>query len=109
MWNPLPNVETYQSRAVRGISAVWMLPLYACAVTGVVLIPIRNRARGLSIALFLLLPAVYLSVLHSLFVGSVRYRLGAIPMLEMLAAAALVAIFDRLRTPAPKREDCLAT
>ena len=49
-------------------------------------------------AWLLLLPALYISALHTLFVGSVRYRLPAMPMLEMLAAFALVALFDRRGT-----------
>jgi hypothetical protein len=48
------------------------------------------------LVVFLLLPALYLSALHSLFVGSVRYRLGAMPMIEILAALAVVALADRL-------------
>ena len=38
MWNPFPNVDTYQAHAVRAISALWMFPLYAGAVIGAVLI-----------------------------------------------------------------------
>lgn len=107
MWNPIPNVETYQSWLVRAVSAAWMLPLLACVVGGVVVLPMRNREGGLRTTLFLLLPAIYLSVLHSLFVGSVRYRLGAIPMLEILAAAALVAVADRVRQRRATREHAL--
>ena len=108
MWNPFPNVETYQSSWTRVVSGVWMLPLFAGTAISVVLLPISDKKRGLSITLFLLLPAVYLSVLHSLFVGSVRYRLGAIPMLEMLAAATLVAIIDRICASNAKREGAIA-
>ena len=53
--------------------------------------------------LFLLLPALYLSALHNLFVGSVRYRLSAMPMLEVLAAVALIALVDWVRG---RRADC---
>ena len=93
-WNPLPNVETYQSRSARTVSAAWMLPVYTFAAIGALLLFARTRGARQK-ALLLLLPAVYLSVLHSLFVGSVRYRLSAVPMIEMLAAVALVAIINR--------------
>lgn len=103
MWNPIPNVETYQSPAVRFLSAAWTIPTFALAAVGAILLSIGKKRGGLPIALFLLLPAMYLSVLHSLFVGSVRYRLAAIPMIEILAAATLVAIYDRIRPHAATR------
>ena len=97
MWNPLPNVETYQSRLVRLVSAVWTIPTFALAVAGAVLLPRIRRGDGLGMAMFLLLPAGYLSVLHCVFVGSVRYRLAAIPMIEILAAVAIVVLLDRIQ------------
>jgi hypothetical protein len=103
MWNPIPNVGTYRARAVRLISAAWTIPTFTLAAIGVMLLSMRGKRGGLRIALFLLLPAMYLSALHSLFVGSVRYRLAAIPMIEILAAVALVAIYDRIRPHAATR------
>ena len=104
MWNPVPNVDTYQSRLARFVSAAWTLPLFALAVAGVASL-LNTRGRdGLRLVAFLLLPALYLSALHSLFVGSVRYRLGAVPFLEILAAVAIVAMFDRLRQGPAERD-----
>jgi len=97
MWNPIPNVETYRSPAVRLISAAWTIPTFALAAVGVILLGARKNRGGLRTALFLLLPALYFSALHSLFVGSVRYRLAAIPMIEILAAVALALIYERIR------------
>jgi hypothetical protein len=95
MWNPFPNVATHQSTMVRVASVVWMVPLLICVAITVVWLVRGRAAGGWRVTVFLLLPAIYLSVLHSLFVGSVRYRLGAVVMLEMLAAAVAVMIFDR--------------
>ena len=93
MWNPVPNVDTYQSGFIRFISAAWMLPLYALAVFGAVRLYRRNRGAVVA----LLLPAVCLLALHAVFVGSVRYRLGAMPMVEVLAAFGCVALLTRRR------------
>ncbi len=82
-WNPLPNVETYQSAFVRVVSAAWMVPTLAFALAGAMIMSKRQEGGGWRLVLFLLLPAVQVSTLHSLFVGSVRYRLGAMPMLEI--------------------------
>lgn len=101
MWNPFPNAEGYRSGPARAISPAWMLPISGLAVLGLVLLPVTYGRLGARIAFFLLLPALYLSGVHSLFVGSVRYRLGAMPMLEILAAFAVVKLFDRVR-----RRDC---
>ena len=96
-WNPMPNVDAYQSRFVRFVSAAWTMPTFALALLGTILLPIGHGYAGARWAMFLLLPAFYLSLVHSLFVGSVRYRLGAIPMLEVLAAFACITLFDSLR------------
>ena len=92
MWNPIPNVETYRSDGVRMLAMAWTLPTWGLAVIGAVLLPVRLGGRGWWLTVFLLLPALYLSALHSLFVGSVRYRLGAIPMIGILAAYFAVAV-----------------
>ncbi len=97
MWNPLPNVDTYQSPSVRVISALWMIPLFVSSAIGAILLWRKKSREGRRLVLFLLLPAIYLTLLHSLFVGSVRYRLGAVPMLEVLAAFALVLLLDYRR------------
>jgi 4-amino-4-deoxy-L-arabinose transferase-like glycosyltransferase len=96
-WNPLPNVESYSSGLVRFVSAAWTVPVFAFAVAGVILLPRVRKREGWGIALFLLLPALYFGALHCLFVGSVRYRLPAMPMIEILAAVTVVAILDRVR------------
>ncbi len=96
MWNPFPNVDQYQSPLVRCVSVAWTVPIFTLAAVGALLLPIRNKADGWRTAFFLLLPALYLTLLHSLFVGSVRYRLPAMPMIEILAAVALLAVVKRI-------------
>jgi len=96
MWNPVPNVDTYQSSFVRFVAAAWTIPTFTLALAGACLLLCVRRGDGLRLVVFLLLPALYLSALHSLFVGSVRYRLGAMPMIEILAALALVTLAERL-------------
>ena len=92
MWNPVPNVETYRSRIVRICAGAWTVPTFLLAVAGVMLLPKAVTGGAGRRAIFLLLPAVYLSLLHCFFVGSVRYRLPAMPMLEILAALAVVVL-----------------
>ncbi len=96
-WNPIPNVETYRSGVVRLVSAFWMVPVFAFAVAGIVVSSRRKEGSGVVGVVFILLPVLHVIMMHSLFVGSVRYRLAAHPMIEILAAVALVAVVDRIR------------
>lgn len=95
-WNPFPNVETYRSHDIRILSAGWTIPTFAFAIGGLWRLSKLAGRKGVFVALLLLLPAMYISGLHSLFVGSVRYRLPAMPMIEVLAASSLVALLDRI-------------
>ena len=92
-WSPILHAQEYGSTAIRVIFAVWSLPLFALVVVGIILM---LRSRRAIACLGLLLPALYLSALHCLFVGSIRYRVGAIPMLAVLAAVAAVALWNRV-------------
>ena len=96
-WNPVPNAEDYRSVWVRLISALWTIPVYLVAIVGAV----RLRRRPAELVA-LVLPALFVLGLHSIFVGSVRYRLIAMPMLEVLAAVGLCAALSLQRAkPAP--------
>jgi len=97
VWNPFPNMDTHQSWLERLVSAGWMIPLYACTVAGVVWWLFRRGRGGVPVVVFLMLPAIYFSLLHGVFVGSVRYRLGATPMMEMMAAWFVVTAWSRWR------------
>lgn len=107
MWNPLPNVETYQSLLIRTVSVLWTLPTFLLALTGTYLLWRMENQFHRKILLWLLLPALYYSAIHSLFIGSIRYRLGAIPMLEILAAFALVVLIEKIQTGHPNRDSSI--
>ncbi len=96
LWNPFPNVGTYQSHFVRAVSAIWTIPIYVCAIAALpILLRMRNR-RGAYGVVLMILPALYFSAIHSLFVGSVRYRIPAMPMIEILAAVVVASLVARL-------------
>ncbi|MCH7700272.1 MAG: hypothetical protein IID37_01175 [Planctomycetes bacterium] len=94
MWSPFLHTNEYQASVVRIVVAGWTLLLYAFALLGAW----AMRHRWSAVA-FLLMPAICLSALHSVFVGSVRYRLGALPMLAVLAAIGLATLWQRRTTP----------
>lgn len=91
MWNPFPNVETYRGGYTRLVSALWTIPLFILAIVGSIRLIRHHRRNGLLLVTFLLLPALYFSLVHSLYIGSVRYRLPAMPTIALLAAMAFSA------------------
>lgn len=96
-WSPW--VHAYSSRVIRLIFAAWYVPLYVAAIVG--LWALRHEWRS---ALYLLIPALAVTLLHSVFIGSVRYRVGAIPGLAVLAAAGVECVILRLRAKRPGQE-----
>lgn len=83
-WSPWPHANEFQSREIRWGIALSYFPLIACGVWGAV----RHATRGWDYALCVL-PAVYFSGLHIIFVGSLRYRQPPMLLLIVLAAAVI--------------------
>ena len=97
-WNTFPNFEGYRSRLYRAVSAASYGPVLAFAVIGLIAF-----ARPRRTALLLCVPVVYFTLMHSVFVGSTRYRTPLMPILMVFAACPLRAYF--LRTRSKYRED----
>ena len=97
-WNPVPNEPTAHQSWAFYVSAAYCLPVFALAVTGL----ITNFGRWWPLVLTLASP-IYFTVLHMLFVGSIRYRLPAMPFVHALAAAALVGYFGGSRASEVRR------
>jgi hypothetical protein len=83
IWSFVPNASEFQSRWLRLILAVTYTPVIVLALVGVWRYAMRDWPYLLCI-----LPAVYLTCLHVLFVSSIRYRQPAMLPLIVLAAAA---------------------
>lgn len=92
MWNVWPNEPSFRSWPVRLAVAGSYVPLLALILLGA-----WRFSRGGWAYVLLWLPAVYLTVLHVICVGSLRYREPA-----MLAAVPLAAaVLARVRIEAP--------
>ncbi len=95
-WSLFPNAAGFQSRGTRVVSAAWTIPTFTLSALGVILMA-RRRGVYARISMFLLLPAIYLTAVHMIFVGSIRYRLGAIPMIAVFAAFGVVSLAGVIR------------
>ncbi|UCG32514.1 MAG: hypothetical protein JSU68_12715 [Phycisphaerales bacterium] len=91
-WNVVPNLEAHRSAAEMLVSAAWMVPALILGVAGL-LAPGPSR----STCALLLLPVAYFTLLHMLFVGSVRYRTPVMPYVEVLAAVGLLLVARSIR------------
>jgi 4-amino-4-deoxy-L-arabinose transferase-like glycosyltransferase len=90
LWNVWPNEPTFRSWPLRLMMLATYAPLLAAAVVGAW----RTRRAGLPWALCWL-PACYISLLHVVFVSSVRYREPAMLPLAVLAAASVLGAAPR--------------
>lgn len=83
-WNPLPNEPTLRNAPPAVAAAIAYLALLVLALVG------TARTARLGWPYWILwLPAVYFTLLHCVFVSSLRYRQPAMLGLIVLAAAAL--------------------
>lgn len=100
-WSLVPNLAEGRSLLFIASSAAWTGGVYAFALIGVYHGWWRRRAAEIGktpleprqhevdtrwLVITLAAPALMVALLHSVYVGSVRYRLPAMPFLEILAA-----------------------
>jgi 4-amino-4-deoxy-L-arabinose transferase-like glycosyltransferase len=85
LWSPWPNEPSLRSMPIRIMVAATYLPLLILSLWGVW----RYRRRGWSYTLCWL-PAIYFTLLHTVFVASIRYREPAMVAMIPLAVATLV-------------------
>jgi 4-amino-4-deoxy-L-arabinose transferase-like glycosyltransferase len=81
IWSPWPNSDTMQGWTFRLAILLGYTPLILLAIAGA----IRFVQRGWPYTLCVV-PAIYFTCLHMIFVGSIRYRQPAMLVLIVLAA-----------------------
>jgi hypothetical protein len=91
-WSPLLHAPDHTSAFYQAISVMTVVPIYFLAALGAW----RQRRHRRLVAL-LLVPAAYFTLVHMVFVGSVRYRLPAVAAMICLAGAVFAT---RRRGPA---------
>jgi 4-amino-4-deoxy-L-arabinose transferase-like glycosyltransferase len=87
MWSPVPNATEFASLTLRLVLAVTYTPVLLVAILGA-----WKFARRDWPYLLCTLPAVYFTLLHVVFVSSIRYRQPAMLLFIVLAAGALASL-----------------
>jgi hypothetical protein len=87
MWNPWPNEPSLSAWPIRLAVCTTYVPVLVFGLVGA----FRTTLRGWPYVLCWL-PAVYFTMLHVVFVGSIRYRQPAMLPLMVLAASVLVGL-----------------
>jgi 4-amino-4-deoxy-L-arabinose transferase-like glycosyltransferase len=88
MWRPTPNVAA--GLGVRVASAAYTVVTVLGALLGLVVVW-RSPKRGLArrVHVFVWASVVYFTLLHSIYIGSVRYRIPLMPLLAVATAAVM--------------------
>jgi 4-amino-4-deoxy-L-arabinose transferase-like glycosyltransferase len=94
IWNVWPNEASLRNWSFRAVIALTYLPVLLAGLWGIW----RTAGRGWPYVLCLL-PAVYFTGLHMIFVGSIRYRQPALLVLLVPAAGMVVQWWRNMRTP----------
>ena len=104
-WNVVPNYSGYRGFVYAAASFASYVPVLLLAVVGLVL-----SLKRPVVAVLLAMPVAYFAALHSVFVGSTRYRTPIMPMLMLFAGHAIAANYDlrRARGVRPIRKEQMA-
>ncbi|HUO08754.1 MAG TPA: glycosyltransferase family 39 protein [Phycisphaerae bacterium] len=89
-WSPWLNASEFRNSRLQFAIAAWYIPLFLLGLLGLVLAPFPRGIKGL-----LLIPILYFSAVHSLFLGSVRYRAPLMPIVCIFAAAGIMTLLQR--------------
>lgn len=84
-WSPLPLSNQFGDKGLYVAAAMlYSVPLDLLILAGLLSTRLSRMAK-----VFVLIPAIYFTVIHAMSVGSLRYRLPAEPPLAILAASAV--------------------
>jgi len=102
IWNPVPNVATYRRAPIALTSAIFTVATLLVALAGLMrAFTVRSR-EYLTYQFLLWLPVIYFTLVHCLFVGSVRYRVPLMPILALAAGLTAAPHRSILPTEASK-------
>ena len=95
-WNPVPNAPGYRSFKFVAAGLLFYVPVVGLAILGAVTAAVSWRRL-----VFILLPVLYYSCLHMVFVGSIRYRTPVMPFVMVFSACGAQWLWERIAGKRP--------
>lgn len=92
-WSPMPRAGELNHPLLWWPVTLWSVPFLLLATFGV-----WRNCREFQFQVLVLAPVVYTAVIHTVFVGSIRYRVPLEYPLSIAVAASLIKILDGIRS-----------
>lgn len=92
LWAPFPREKTFSKPLIKVCLAVSFLPIFVLGLISAFISLLRHATSWV-----LLLPALYVTILHSIFVSSIRYRTPVLYGFLILSAYLVVCVICRLK------------
>jgi 4-amino-4-deoxy-L-arabinose transferase-like glycosyltransferase len=97
-WSPMPLSSDFGRPIYVAAALLYGVPFFLLVILGLL-----SGGMPVSAKVFLLAPAIYLTAVHALSVGSLRYRVPAEVPMAVIAAACAVRVFESIRAPQWRR------
>lgn len=94
MWSPKPLSDDFGRPVYIAAALLYGVPFFLLVLGGLVSPSLPGTAK-----VFLLAPALYLTLVHAMSVGSLRYRVPAEVPMAVMAAACVARLWESVRTP----------
>jgi hypothetical protein len=91
-WSPVPLSAEFGRPLYRWVAGLYALPFDILVILGLWYGRIPRSAK-----VFLLIPAIYFTLVHAMSVGSLRYRLPAEPPMAVIAIASGSSLVARVQ------------
>lgn len=83
-WSPWLHADGFRNWWLNLVLTIWYVAQYLFAIRGLIWL-CREKSHGILLGI-ILIPILYLTAMHAIFLGSVRYRVPLIPLIGILAA-----------------------
>ena len=94
-WSPWLHARHFRAWWINVPLMLWTIPQFVLALRG--LFAARRIVIPAGLLGILLLTMLYFTMMHALFIGSVRYRVELLPLVDLLAATGLVRLIAPCR------------
>jgi 4-amino-4-deoxy-L-arabinose transferase-like glycosyltransferase len=94
MWSPRPLSDDFSRPIYVAVALLYGLPFFLVVIVGLFSPSLPGSAK-----VFLLAPAIYLTAVHAMSVGSLRYRIPAEVPMAVIAAACVARALESVRAP----------